>query len=284
MSKPEFDFSKYVQVPDQWLENALNIPNTAQDIHRKKPVLRRYVAAASIVLVVALSAGAYFLFRNNTPIAVAPLPTAATTEAAVDSTPPPSEYPTIPATAASTQQPTEKPSQPSTQKPTVTAQTASSAPSQPTDAPSPLPTAAQPTAQPSTQRPTVRPTTPTAPTESPTFDKATEPAPETTPPVETPTENEWFPDEIELYASLPDEIRLNEEYVYCRIEDEQGKRIGDENLYSQQHRIKVYEQYDVVVYVPNSAYRGLKLPHGDYTYYFYDRTGSVFASGVFHID
>ena len=64
MSRPDFDFSKYVEVPDAWVENALKIPDTAKNQPKALPI-RRYVTAASIVLVIALGISVYFLFGNK---------------------------------------------------------------------------------------------------------------------------------------------------------------------------------------------------------------------------
>ncbi len=72
LSKPDFDFAKYVEVPDQWIENALNIPNTAQQKPKVTPFPRRIAVAASIVLVTVLGISVYFLFRNKSPISVKP--------------------------------------------------------------------------------------------------------------------------------------------------------------------------------------------------------------------
>ncbi len=84
MSRPDFDFSKYVEVPDTWIENALKIPDTVKNQPKALPI-RRYVTAASIVLVIALGISVYFLFGNKSPISIAPTPKTDNTESVTPS-------------------------------------------------------------------------------------------------------------------------------------------------------------------------------------------------------
>lgn len=260
MKRVNFNALNNIKAPEALIERTLAAaqehPADAEPAdHRVLPLrYRRMIAAAAgVVLVTAIGLSVYFLNRNfnNQPIAVAPA-TAATLV--------PTEPATLPASAV---------------------------PTQPTFDPTAMPTA------PATDQPTEPSVAPTAPAIVPT-EKQTEPTEKPTVPVEDPTKptEDERPDEptalpirdepVILYGSLTDEIRLNAKYVCCRIETEDGQPLGDEDLYSAQHRVTVIRAYRTVQYDPTA--RGLELSAGDYHYYFYEENGTIFDEGEIHID
>ena len=304
LSRPDFDFSKYVEVPDQWIENALNIPNTVQEKPKIIPI-RHYVTAASIVLVVTLGISVYFLFGNKSPIPVAQNPTAAATEAqpidATDAT-----FPTEQNTVQSTDSTVNNqvatssqaiPTTPATQVTTDTRGNVIPSPTQTNDHPTVAPAPSATTA-PSTEPPQDTPTNALrpSPTQKPVAHPTTAPAPTTAvPPVEQPTEDDppyelptedWYdpptetPWEIVLTATIPDAILRQGSPIYCRIHLSNGMPVGEWELYSDLHRAAVYGS--TAVYEPLAS--GLNLSHGKYNYYFYDSTGKTFAKGTFYIN
>ena len=294
LSKPEFDFSQYVDVPEAWIEKALRIPNAPQAKPKVISFPKRTVAAASVVLVAVLGVSIYFLIGNKTPIPVAPKTPVSATEilSEVPSFPAsPTESGTVPGTTAETQKPTLASAQPATQIATdsrgniiittVTTRTGSTenTPATPASQPSTqAPPVQQPTASPAaiTSASTVKPTEHIhdAPTEAPSWF------------VENPSVIEWEnPSEssypVELVAHISDRVRLNEPYVYCRITSDSGEMIGDPNLFSEQHRAPVSRYSVYVGYVP--AEYGLTLSRGSYRYYFYESNGETFAEGTFTV-
>lgn len=122
LRKDTFDFSKYLKVPDEWIENALAVPETVQQKPKAVPFPRRYITAAGIVLVAVLGVTVYFLFGNKNVIPVKPVSTGpaiqtATQIATENGTT--AEMPTAICTHAATEnnrhKPSEKPTQPATQ-------------------------------------------------------------------------------------------------------------------------------------------------------------------------
>lgn len=245
LSKPDFDFSKYFEVPDEWIESALNIPNAVNTRPKVLPI-RRYVAAASIVLVVALGISVFFLFGNKNPIPVAPTP-------ATDST-----QPTI-VSPLSTDIPTDAESQtdstlpqgikretetqlstdaqghaiiisapPVTRDPNATTPPKADVSAQkPTDAPQYQPTQKPVTpAPPSPTQPNVPPTTPpaTEPTPTPAHDEEPQTAV-----IRVPASS------IELIGSESD----TESGLYCCVYDSRGNPIGAGDLYDASHLVTV---------------------------------------------
>ena len=312
MSKPDFDFSKYFEVPDKWIESALSIPNVVNTQPKVLPI-RRYVAAASIVLVVALGISVFFRFGNKKPIPVKPDNSGIAVQSAsesvtasdiggAESTQPPSDAKTQPATGSRKDrstipthsiQPTQAvvstlpQAAESSSAPTYVSPAAEPPQSEPTDA-----TQYQPTQKPVTPTPP-SPTQPkAAPTSSPatqqpisTNTEPTEMDPPTELPwiIETPTEAGYeAEDALVLKAELTNRIRLNEKYVYCRIHKSTGELIGDKDLYAWQHRVTVNRNYKIVTYKPSE--RNLYLAPGNYVYYFYESNGDIFADGSFTIN
>ena len=314
------DSLKNLPVPEELIEKAVAIPETAAKTPAALPWFRNtklIAAAASVVLVTAIGSTVYFIFGNKNPIPVAEYsPVTASelqTERSSDGTQL-TEAPTAPAGSDrpdGRQNASSVPTQPATQPAVqvlidsrgrqIVVPASSAAPSDasspattpaateprqvdPTDAPRPTPT----------QKPVVNPTTAPEPTTAPTptTDPATEkPTAEEEwpdPPVELPTEIWDNPTEspwtISLTATIPYEIRSQQLPVYCKILRSNGTLVGDPDLFSDQHRASAYfiPKYEKAVYDPIG--NGLPLTYGLYTYYFYDGSGEAFATGTFRLD
>lgn len=247
LSRPDFDFSKYVEVPDAWIENALNIPNAVQKQPKIVP-LRRYVTAAGIVLVIALGISVYFLFGNKKPIPVAPTSKADNTESTA-------QIPSSPTHSTDAESQTdstfpqgikrEAETQLSTDAqgraiiisaPPVTRESTATMPPK-ADAPAQAPTDADPTPrETSPGNFIVKPAAPTQPNVSPTSSPATEPFPTPAQDEEPQTAVICVPARnIELIDSESD----TESGLYCCVYDSRGNPIGAGDLYDASHLVTV---------------------------------------------
>lgn len=252
MSKPDFDFSKYFEVPDEWIESALNIPNAVNTRPKVLPI-RRYVAAASIVLVVALGISVFFLFGNKKPIPVKPDNSGIAVQSAsesvtasdiggAESTQPPSDAKIQPATGSRKDRstiPTHS-TQPSQAVVSTLPHTTENSATHPYMSPTTEPPQSDPTDAPQhqpTHKPgTPAPPSPTQPKVAPTSPPATS-APATVFPTEEQkkTGNIRIPSSsIEMTVAADEEIRL-----YCRVYDSQGRILGDSNLYAPSHLVDI---------------------------------------------
>ena len=293
MSRPDFDFSKYVEVPDQWIENALNIPNTVQEKPKIIPI-RHYVTAASIVLVVTLGISVYFLFGNKSPIPVAQNPTAAATEAqpidATDAT-----FPTEQNTVQSTDSTVNNqvatssqaiPTTPATQVTTDSRGNVIPSPTQTNDHPTVAPAPSATTA-PSTEPPQDKPTDALrpSPTQKPVAHPTT--APTVAPITEKPTQA-YTPDIRTLRLDLPiiDTATVSEDSdsnLFCCVYDSAGNLLGDSDLYSRSHLVNINSggyQSEGVVYNYAVDYDANKVPDNRFTYKVYLRNGTVVLQGT----
>lgn len=290
LSKPDFDFSKVVDVPNAWIENALNIPNTPHKTPKVIP-LRRYIAAASIVLVAALSVRIYFLFGNKNPISVSeneydamteaasdePAFTAAPTDAAVaDSTgnaakdPPASTAPTLLSAQLSTDN-----------RGIITAPTHSS--EAPVDASSAVPPTSAANTAPASPPDELR-SSPTHPAPKPTDHPE---VPTAAPVTEKPTQA-YAPDiktlRLSLRAEAPTVAEANEDdaALFCCVYDSNGNPLGDSDLFSSGHRVDISSSYqsDGVVYNYSVEYDANQVPDNRFTYKVYLKNGTVLQEGT----
>ena len=294
--KNDYDFSKHVRVPEEWMEKALAVPS-AQPAPRVKFLNnRRLAAAAVIVLALGFGAGSYFLFRNINSVSVAPSPSQSTL------------YPTVPQSSTAGSDVPLSPTQPLTEP----AQS-SSAPSQSSTAP----TQAEPTS-----RPTSAPTAPPAPTQPYTKPSPTAPASTGEPsgrPSEAPTsaqstsphiDPDEDPSENPDYENDPDQVKYIEichtpgpdfpvspadasgdpAVIYCRLYDGSGRLVGEPDLYCAAHLAEwvftdegSYMFYRAAVPDPNSAGIAYTDPVRTYTYEFYNKRGTVLGTGTFKV-
>ena len=276
MKKVNFNTFQNLTVSDELMQKALSIPET---VEKKAPVsyvsrTRGLMTAAGFVLVFALSIFLFFYFGNKNVFSVAP-PTAqkATVSTAA------SESPTAPATKSSEPagEQSEKPSQPPTQVETqmstdsegniviITVITEITPGEQePTEGKSAAPGKGETATE--SSKPTESATEhqdETKPPE-PTEESHTQPVTESSePPWVAPT---WHP----ITAPISDEIRTGEQYVYCRIYEQNGHLLGGEDLFDDFHKVKVDPNNNSV------EYNRYILSKGAYHYYFYTEDGTDF--------
>lgn len=275
MNKPEYDFSKHVKVPDEWIERALAVPKT----HQAKPRVflfssRRLITAASIMMVLTLSISLYFYFRNiNTPVAVAPPPVTDTA---------PTEAGDVPVASESTHEPFVS-SSPSAHDPTEPPTTAETTPKDPIvssqGSPTYLPTdpeSVSPSPNP-TSKPIVTPTEEphTRPDSAPIEDSDSAP----TDGSESPAIGDFVivhtveRDPSEGYSADVQET------VYCSIYDSLGNLIGDSDLFSGEHIAQIMRVNNEPCYVFTQERPGYAAASAYYTYVFYNRNGLTLATG-----
>lgn len=279
MSKPDFDFSKYVEVPESWIENALNIPNTVNSQPKAFPV-RRIVAAASIVLVAVLGVSLYFLFGNKSPIPVAPIKPTDSAQTMTETASVDTESVTL--TERMTTSATTPPSAPSTSAATQIA----------TDSEGEIivittittrtehtPSDATPISPATTQAPAVTPSEEPA---VPPTQAATEISVPTAP---TPTEPNIRTLELNLRLSemIATVAEDGDSTLYCCIYDSAGNPIGDPDLYSRGHLLDIRPdgyQSQEVIYHYSVDYDANTVPDGGFTYRIYLSSGTVLNKGT----
>lgn len=294
LSKPDFDFSKYVEVPDAWIENALNIPKTVQKKPKVIP-MRRIVTAASIVLVAVMGITLYFLFGNKAPIPVAPKQTVATEVQSVDMTD--ATSPTDHSSIQNTDRTVNYQAATSSQTITPTSATQSATDNRaiivtPTSSPTngatavPVPTIS-PASEPPQDVPTnvLRP----VPTQQPITDPTTAPSPASAPITEKTTQA-YIPDIKTLSLVLPfaEAVTASEDAdgtLYCCVYDSAGNPLGDSDLYSRSHWIDVTTvssgyASDSVEYRYSVEYDANQVPDNRFTYKIYLRNGTVLKTGT----
>lgn len=309
----EFNFNtiKNLPVPEQWIENALAIPETEEKKPAVVPFWRkpRFIAlAASLVLVTALSISLFLSMGSKPPIAVKSDSKPDSTQI-VWST---DEYGATVATEVvviprvgnqNGAHPTEKPSASSQSvenalgggdrtTPTApsgqngassqsgrTPQSPSAAPQDPTAAPSPV--TPDPTAAP-------RPIETDPPHE-----------PETAPPVELPTTAPWErppdePTEPPVYHATITSSIFKPTYglgekdtipVYCKIlSTDKSVLYGDPDLYSEQHRAIITENNPgTLKFAYTPADLGILPADGKYYCEFYDENGRRLRYGTMYL-
>ena len=294
MNKSDLDFSRYVEVPDEWIEKALAIPGDLAERHEsenslprpeaqkispnKKPAglylfqSRRLAAAACVVLILGLTALTYFYTGNMNTIPSAVLSPIGSepSQSARDSTIPTSAscdesisalYDSSEPTGASSA------AEPSTETAAPTEATANT-PTSATEKPTQIPT----------EKPTEKPTS--SPTESPTQAPT-----EATEPIVNATEDVCMTPEDTIDVTIlhsavePIHAYAASAKVYCSIYDSEGIQLGNSDLYSPSHRAfyrtessQLYLYYAGTITLAEDAPRIC-------SYVFYDQWGSTLAYG-----
>lgn len=280
---------------------------------------RAAAAAASLVLVSVLSLTVYFLFGNkpNTPIAAAPssqsdiTPSAPTGESGGD--PIGEDAPTQPTEAHSGLQKLmdalfPKPSQESN----GSDRSASSPNNKNTDEKNNKPTTTpsggvkKPNPTENTNgTPTLDPTTPyfVTPTQTHIDPQPTEPPADppwsddpAQPPVddpwdpETPTEGggdvelPWDDEPIYINVYIDTDIVRDYSYVYCKVYDNNGTRLGSADLYDDSHIAVLFERWKAKTRINYEVPEGLITQSGYYNFVFYDNNGKVLTQTQEYID
>ncbi len=274
MSEYNFRSIEQLMIPDELTERLLAIPEESE----RRPTVplwrrRALVAAASFVLVAAMSILVYFSTGNiiNKPPAVSPrpLPTFSGTEkegtAAFDSSTPSVSPGGTPSPTASREgtialSPTQSRRHSTTTPPTSGHPagqpfTEGGTVNNPTAPPTNAPTA------PPTQKPTRRPyPEPVAPTEGDD--------PDTPEPIETPVENYCY---AYIRADDPGES------LYCWIEDENGDFMGDGKAFTARHQAQIAAVYSngyvLARWSPNE--NGIYPSEGYHRYTFVTGDGTI---------
>lgn len=307
MSKPDIDFSKYVKVPESWINNALDIPNTVKSEPKVTFLPRNIIAAAGIVLVTMLGISLYFLSRNISPAQIAPgtvEPTAATASAfepfnmtAQPTEPPVKDEPSSSKAGSAVHSVTEGASTAATSPtaPTPTAPPHSLTPTAPQ-----LPTSVYTWPEP-TQMPSPKPTAVSAPTQARTdAPSPTAARPTTSSPTQAPATQagddvpEEEPSYIEIALPL-NELELimvaedSEDMYYCRVYDSRGNMLGSGDLYSSDHIASVVtlsgtpHLYYTIERLVSSGYTSDHTSPERFTYQFYLRSGAVICTDTIYI-
>ncbi len=308
MNDKNFDSFKNLKAPQEWIENAINIPETT---NKAKPIIfvkfSRYIAtAACLVLVCALSLTFYFTHKNATPPAAhAPQNTDSTSDfsnnedANADYTQSPSQNSnnhdnhgvviSPPSDGTNGDAPLENPSE--NTKPTkpgdkpIIGPTRPSENIEPTEKPTHTPTedkTQSPTTKP-TQRPTVKPTTPT---QKP---KPTVPQPPTDndPPAAPPGSNPGNPGapgapgaSAPFYTKFSVSVDISYvtsgEKIYCTIIDPNGYTVSE---YTSAY---VYKSGNSA-YAMHELYSGTLSTSGNYTCYFFSEKGYTVGTDTAYI-
>lgn len=312
-----FNTLQNLPVPDGWVEKALAIPETADQKPVAVPLWRKprfIAAAASLVLVSALSIALFLTMGSKNPLPVKPSspPIIRSTDAngetvaekAVtdpdsgrqDSTTPDQPKSALQRIIDSVFGTPDRSAQ-ATSSPTVSdriAPTAKAAPSEsghtrPTEGALPTEPAAPPT-EPYATPPTEPMLSTTAPTEKETDapredDPPTEaawypdtPTEPTEPTVPKPTQSRYQPTVSRTVSSFNTLIHENA-VIYCKITDDDGAVFGDADLFSGQHLascVRTAGGY-LVSYTPRDY--GILPEDGRYSFVFYTQEGKTLLSG-----
>ena len=300
MKNVNFDSLTNIKAPEQWIENALNIPKTV-DAEKTKPLFiikhaRTLAAVASLVFVSVIS---IVLFLSNDSVTPQIEPDTQETKATISS---------VQADYSTQSSENETKTENKKQDNKVKNPTENSEAIEPPENENPQkPT----TGSGDTEDPT-KPTTPIGPTKptEPEFVEPTEPEWDnpTEPECPEPTEGDnWYPGapgapDDPLKPGDPDDpptvkptVKPTEDTisnvtftatvnlsfvsggqtVYCKVYDSNNRLIGDSNEYSYQHQAGFLSFTDttatLIYYMPN----GLITTHGTYSYYFYTGDGEI---------
>ncbi|MBQ7133135.1 MAG: hypothetical protein IJO20_01415 [Ruminococcus sp.] len=277
MNDFNFDRMKSFNTPTEWAEKAREIPEKYKNPTPFLffPVSRSFAAVASLVLVCSLSV-LFFIFKPDdnilpvNPDATLSYETVSKTESVEPMDPTydtgkpqnPDEYVNIEPTES--RQSTENPTTVSpTQKPTSSTEY-----TEPTQKPTNSAPTTEPTQKPTDSKPTSKPTE--KPTQKPTNDPSQNPTAGTT----------SNPVICRGSYSFSNSWEVNSVDVFCKLYDSSGNLMGDKDLYSYQHEASIDSMSISMVYVsyePTS--KGLLLPKGQYSFYFYDYFGRILSHG-----
>ena len=257
MSEFNFDKMKNLEIPDTWVDGALNVPPK-----KKLPVIcvnfRRVATAVACLLVVCLVGFIPFIINpDNDILPVATKSTDPTSHTVVDET---SDNTDVSQTEEDQEQ-TQKPSE----NMVVNIQTETPNPSTNTEV-------MEPSESTQASETIIPDSSTTEPTQVDT--QATQPSiPEVILPTNDSPEDSSGPDFLsgDCIVSVSPSFLVGSGNIYCKIKDESNIHIGDNHLYSQQHVASFYSGFGSVYYYLYSPQKaGLVLEPGTYYYYFYN--------------
>lgn len=84
--------------------------------------------------------------------------------------------------------------------------------------------------------------------------------------------------------SLVNSWEVNSVDIFCKIYDSNGNLMGDQDLYSYQHEASIDSMTMSMAYVSyEPASKGLLLPKGQYSFYFYNYFGTILSQGFVNV-
>lgn len=322
MNNKNFENLNNIEVPQSWIENAINIPNV---VPKKKPLvfprINRYLAAVACLVLVCTVSLVIVLNIDRNIVPVKPIvsdknkgdnnQTEPTNEGIVPPTVPdnsnePSTEPTSePTNSEGDIIPTEKPTEGTDTEPTEPTES-----TDPSDKPSqvpPEPTEAPEPSAPPTETPVYPPTSPPSvePTDEPTDEPTEAPVyPPTSPPWDDPTDEPQVPGfegESPLYPSsgnppsgsnvlvqidvskIPGYTTSGEIRLYCKVYDPDNKVLGSYDKFDPKNLVTIYKLKNGVAYGAYSIVNNYNLTkHGRYTARFYNQNGIQVATSYYN--
>ena len=298
MNNKNFENLNNIEVPQSWIENAINIPNV---VPKKKPLvfprINRYLAAVACLVLVCTVSLVIVLNIDRNIVPVKPIvsdknkddnnQTEPTNEGIVPPTVPDnSNEPTTESTSEPTNSegdiiPTEKPTEGTVTEPTEPTES-----TDPSDKPSQVP-----------EEPTEAPEPSAPPTETPVY-------PPTSPPWDDPTEEPQAPGfegESPLYPSsgnppsgsnvfvqievskIPGYTTSGEIRLYCKVYDPDKELLGNSNTFHPKNLVTIYKLKNGVAYGAYSIVNNYNLTkHGRYTARFYNQNGIHIATAYYN--
>lgn len=284
MSEFNFDKMKNVEIPDSWVDGALNVEKEPKTPFPFLKYSKIVAFAASIVLVCSLSIAFFFITNSKKAVpSVKVQETVFSSEVqnysenfeSTENVAGKNEKIDDDSTQAESQK-SEETAEPSeySENPTEKEETKSEKPEKP--------------------KPTQKVEKPTKPTKPIPTENATEPVLEVPPdgPFVEPDANSSY---VESYSSgkivakvYKDDISYE---IYCRIYDNNGNMIGNDNLYSNSKRAGIVmstesgegteANYNLVEY--DTAKLGTNLSVGSYYVVFYDNSGKDICNGYIYV-
>ena len=289
MKKANFDMLKNLPVPEGWIENALAIPEQEEKKNAVVPFWknREVIAAASLVLVSALSLLLYLNFGVKPPVEVKSSAPATEIVWSTDENGETIATEIIVVDDSTTGQDGTQSTEPKSPIEQLIEQIFGTENTSPTSA------AGRGRADPKkktnpTEGGRINPTAKTDPTQSPLSTEKPEESPTTEPPLATsapetqkPTGSYRPPGDTEFYGMFTldnsgvvsgGNYAAEETTLFCRIYDSNGNMIGDGGLFSPQRQATILSKYDngMIVAYYNPVEKGLYITEDVYEYVFYD--------------
>lgn len=275
MSDKNFNSIKNFEVPQSWIDGALNIPVTSKD---KAPVIffvkysKFLVSAACILIVCMMSLFLLFRFNNNTKLTI---DNTTQTDSITDSTSVNQNSPDDFEQGTNKNDKDNSDTNPSNgQGGQGETQTPSTDAGEDTDPTSPTDMPSEPSVKPTDPEPTDPPTA--VPTDPPTEEPTVAP---TDPPIDFPTDSPPPPIEPIIISTAFDRSLVASDYkVYCKVYDLAGNFIGDPDLFSSQHVAQITRITESTVYAsycPDD--HNLIKKMGYYYFQFYNSDGEIVA-------
>lgn len=283
MKDMNFNNLKNLKAPENWIENAINIPQA--ESKQKSPVIFRYTrviaAVACLVLVCTVSLVLFFT-RDTNILPIDPDYTQSENVTNNDDNSNAQEEQNGKNSHKNDKKPTNNGDAPLEDETSEHGEsTSKSEDATTTKPPKETQKPNKPTQNPSATEPsddTEDP--PDPPYEEPSDPSWEEPSEEPTESIDPGSPPEAPPGSISaVFSTFIPKSEYTGGNVYCKIIDSNGNLLGDSNLYSREHRASVagYTK-DSYLLEYNASSKGVVTQPGYYTCYFYDSNGKVYSS------